>query len=75
MQFKGDYKHSHIINNTHFASVTVIAGTSEEADAYSTMISVLDPTGTKTLLNGKKGLKAVIIDKKLGITYHNMERR
>ena len=73
-QFYGSYERSHIINSGDVSSVSVIAKTLEEADAYATAAFVLDREGRKKIFEKNKMIKAVVIDKNMNVEKHNGPR-
>lgn len=61
-QYVGNYETSHIINQKEIISVTVIAKTTEEADAYATAIFTALPKNRKKITNSNKNIKVLIVD-------------
>ncbi|USN45571.1 MAG: FAD:protein FMN transferase [Candidatus Woesearchaeota archaeon] len=72
-QFSGTPATSHLINNKWFASVSVIAPTLQEADAFATVISVLDAKKTEKLLKERPDLEVLTVDKKLRVSTYNLK--
>jgi len=70
-QYVGNYETSHIINQKELISVTVIAKTTEEADAYATAIFTALPENRKKITNSNKNIKVLIVDNGGDITLLN----
>lgn len=62
-QYAKDFETSHIINQTDLVSVTVVAKTVEEADAYATAIFTCPPKDRKEVINSNKNIKVLIVEK------------
>ncbi len=71
-QYSQSFDKSHLLNNRHFSSVTVIAKTLETADLLATVISVMDRGSAEKLLAQRKDVKAVTIDKSMQIRRYNI---
>jgi thiamine biosynthesis lipoprotein len=69
-QYDRTYERPHILNKTSYISVTVIAGTLMEADAYATAIFVTPEDEVGDLL-GETSIKAMCVKDSLELEYHN----
>ncbi len=75
-QYYGSYYKSHIVNSNEVISVTVIAPTLEEADAFSTAVFVANEKDRAKLLNKFTRYKTLIIKKDLKpLFFNNMEEK
>ncbi|MBI5392489.1 FAD:protein FMN transferase [Candidatus Woesearchaeota archaeon] len=70
-QFDKDYDKCHIINQRDYISVTVVAPTVMEADAYATAIFVMPKNDVKKLVRDNKHIKVLCITKNLNIEIYN----
>ncbi|MCR4284872.1 MAG: FAD:protein FMN transferase [archaeon] len=74
-QFFGEKNESHIIGETTYTSITVVAPSLREADSYATLLSVISKVDVEDLLDKKKELKVLTLDKMLKIkTYNNFDK-
>jgi len=73
-QYSGSFEESHILNQKDVISATVVADTLAEADIYATALFVCSAEEREKLLNDRKDIKALIVDKRLTLkTYNGFE--
>ncbi len=70
-QFHKTYNNSHILNQQDAASITVIAPTLMQADAYATALFVIDASQRKELLSRNEQIAALVIDTTLASQEYN----
>jgi thiamine biosynthesis lipoprotein ApbE len=70
-QFYGDFDRSHILNKKEIISVTVIAPTLDEADAYATALMVATKEDRERLLNENNEIKVLLIEENLNKKSYN----
>jgi thiamine biosynthesis lipoprotein len=70
-QFYGDYSNSHILNKKDVISVTIVAPTLVEADAYATALFVCTDEQRKMLLEENKNIKVLLINEQLDLKMYN----
>ncbi len=70
-QFDKTFDKSHIINQNNVISVTIVANTLEEADAYATAFFVAKEKEREKMIKSNKFIKGMILDKKLNTSMFN----
>ena len=70
-QYQKTYSRSHIINQADLISVTVVAPTLMEADAYATAIFVSGRAERQRLISQNRRIKVLTIDNKLQLRKYN----
>ncbi len=75
IQYSESYDKSHILNQNHCISVTVVAPTLMEADSYATAFSVLPLSEIEKILKKNKKVKVLCIDKNLKAKEYNNFKR
>ena len=71
MQYHESFEKSHILNQSDFISVTVIAPTLELADVCATAIFVSGKSEIKKILEQNKSIKVMTIDRNLNAEFFN----
>lgn len=71
LQFYGDYKKSHIIGQKELISVTVVAPTLMEADAFASAVFLLEKKEREELIKENPNFKVFTIDEKLNELEYN----
>lgn len=71
MQYHESFEKSHILNQSEFVSVTVVAPTLELADVCATAIFVSDKKGAEILAEKFKEIKFMTIDRNLNAEFFN----
>lgn len=75
MQYYGSYKKSHILNQKDIVSISVVAPTLEEADAYATALFVSGKELREKLIKATKKIKVLTIGKDMDLqTYNGFDR-
>ena len=71
LQYDKTFDKSHILNAKKIASVTVVAPTLMEADAFATVLFVIDDAERKQILAAYPAIRALIIDTSLTMQMYN----
>ncbi len=72
-QYARDFSTSHIVNQKDTISVTVVAPTLEEADAYATALFTCTAREQRRLLDANKGIRALIIKEGGSLMFNGFE--
>lgn len=61
-QYSKNFEHSHILNQSKWASITVIGSNLEEADVYATLFFTLELDEIEKIVVDNKSIKVLIVD-------------
>lgn len=74
-QYVGNFSHSHILHQTDLATITVVAPTLTEADAWATALFVVHPSERSAIIQSLVHLQVLTVDTEGSIeSYNNFDK-
>lgn len=75
IQYVDNFSHSHILNQTDLAAITVVASTLTEADAWATALFVVHPSQRSAIIGSLVHLQVLTVDTEGSVeSYNNFDR-